>query len=458
MFTAFFLTLLGISVLVALFDWRRGWLLILLCGVLQDPARKLTPGAPVYMTFSVVAVYFAILVSAYTALQDGRRELSKRFPRLYVMAAMLMVILVLAAINGLGSYGLEHWKVPLLSLFLYLSPLPAVLIGFAWVRREETLYRFFLFYAVVTSAMLTGCLLEYMRVQSPALGLVAMQGDYIRHLPGIQIRMLSGFYRAPDVMAWHAGTLTAIGIAMSVRAGLSRRAWPWIAFTTWGFLNCIMSGRRKALYYVASFTLVFLWRYFRRMQMAQVLAVALTVLVLGGIVHRLSSKEETSVYTRGATATRGEILQRLQGGIFDTFNQFGYMGAGLGVATQGVQHLLPNRQTIGWQEGGLGKLAVELGLPGLIVIAVFIKVLVSQFLRLTSIGDVPGSTQLARVTLFALFAANAANFLGSAQAYSDPLLTLLTAFFVGALFATAVLDERLAAETAPAPVLAPATA
>ena len=38
-------------------------------------------------------------------------------------------------------------------------------------------------------------------------------------------------------------------------------------------------------------------------------------------------------------------------------------------------------------------------------------------------------------------------FLASAQAYSDPVLTLMSAFIAGCLFATATLDEQLAQES-----------
>jgi len=57
-----FLCLLALAALVALVDWRRGWLLAVVIGILQDPARKLTPGTPVEMTFSILAVYFAIQI------------------------------------------------------------------------------------------------------------------------------------------------------------------------------------------------------------------------------------------------------------------------------------------------------------------------------------------------------------------------------------------------------------
>jgi len=56
--------------------------------------------------------------------------------------------------------------------------------------------------------------------------------------------------------------------------------------------------------------------------------------------------------------------ERLEGGLWGTIEQSGYLGAGLGVATQGTYHFATDDQVangvFGWQEGGLGKLAVEL--------------------------------------------------------------------------------------------------
>ena len=84
---------------------------------------------------------------------------------------------------------------------------------------------------------------------------------------------------------------------------------------------------------------------------------------------------------------------------------------------------------------------------------------VRVMMRISGHPDIPESSQFARVTLFALVAANVANFMASAQAYSDPVLTLMTAFFVGCLFATATLDERVpVAATSARPALAHATA
>jgi len=445
------------SMAIAFNNWRYGWLAAVVCGVLQDPVRKLTPGTPAWLTMSIVAVYAVILFVALGSLQRNRVDFSRRFPNLYSTVGLFLVMLVFAAMNGLATFGLSAWQVPALSLLIYMLPIPAVLLGYAWLEREEQLVRFFFFYAVLTSIALIGTPLEYFRLfDTPALGVVAMPGGYVRHLPGLQIRVLSGIYRAPDIMAWHAATLTAIGAIMAVRARAVARAWPWVAVAAWGFLNCLISGRRKAIYMVAVFGLAFLWRYIRRMNTTQVALVLALGLALGLVVREVGSREDSAVYTQGARTTTEEVLQRLEGGVIGTFEQQSLLGSGLGSATQGIRHVSGREADFGWQEGGLGKLAAELGLPGLLVAALLAWVMLRMMLRITTVGDIPGTSQVIRVGLFALVVANIGNFLTSAQAYSDPVLTLTTAFLVGCLFATAALDERLPAAEAPAPAaLAP---
>ena len=443
MITLIFGAILLASMALAFTNWRLGWFAAVVCGILQDPVRKLTPGTPPALSMSIVAVYAVILFAAIASLQRNRFDFSKRFPNLYSLIALFLIILFFAAMNGLATFGIGSWKVPVLSLIIYLIPIPAVLLGYSWLMREDQLVRFFMFYAVITSIAMIGTPLEYLRVDVPGLGIVAMPGGYVRHLPGIQIRVLSGFYRAPDIMGWHAATLAAVGITLAIRARVLTKAWPWIAVAAWGFLNCMISGRRKAVYMVAVFVAVFLWRYLRRIKTAQLALILMLGMALGLVLNKIQSGEESEVYARGAKTTSGEIFQRLEGGVIGTLQQGSLLGAGLGAATQGVRHVSGQASDFGWQEGGLAKLATELGLQGLIVVALLAWALMRMMLRITAVGDIPGTSQLIRVALFALVVANISNFLASAQAYSDPVLTLMTAFFMGALFATATLDERL---------------
>jgi O-antigen ligase len=289
--------------------------------------------------------------------------------------------------------------------------------------------------------------------------MVAQVGDYIRHLPGIQIRMISGFYRAPDIMAWHAAMLASIAIAMAVRSGVSRWSWAWMLAGGWGFFNALISGRRKAIYFIAAFAAAFLWRYFRRLKTVQVTGIIAIGLVAFVIVQKVSEDEKASVYTKGALATRQEFTARLEGGLVETIAQYGMLGAGLGSATQGAYHVAGAENLGGWQEGGLGKLAIELGLPGLLAAVLLAVALIKMMLAISAHPDIPESSQFARATLFGLVIANIANFLASAQSYSDPVLTLISAFLLGCLFATATLDERAVTVAARStPLTAPATA
>jgi hypothetical protein len=299
--------------------------------------------------------------------------------------------------------------------------------------------------------------LEYLGYQWRVLGTVALTEANLRFLPGLQIRMLSGFYRAPDIMGWHAATLTMIGIVMAVRGATLQRAWPWMAVTAWGFLNCLISGRRKAVYMVAVFAAAFLFRYVRRLSTSQAIAFLFAGLAVAIVIQKVGQDEAASVYTRGAATTQDEVFSRLEGGFFETIRQTGVMGGGLGTATQGVYHVLSEKaaEKMGWQEGGLGKLTMELGVPGVAAVAFLAFALLSLMLKISRYPDVPGSSQVLRASLFGIVISNVVEFMVSAQAYSDAVLTLMTAFFVGCLLATAILDERLLAA---APVATPAAA
>jgi hypothetical protein len=446
---AFYFIFLGAACAYALVDWRRAWLLVIACGVIQDPVRKLTPGAPVYISFAVVALYASILFGARNEMRQHAADFARRFSSITSGIVIFVCLLIIAGVNGVVTYGFDKWQAPMISFVTYIIPLIAALLGYTWFQREEMMMRFFRIYAGFTSVALIGTVLEYLRVHSRLLGLVSFEGDFIRHLPGIQIRMLSGIYRSPDVMAWHASMLTVIGVAFALRAGVRRQLLIWSAVAGWGFINCMIGGRRKAIYFVLVFCVAFLWRYLRRVQMAQIFAIIGLLVIVATVLNSLSSGEATSVYTRGAVATRGELGQRFEGGVMQTFRENGYMGAGLGTATQGVHHLL-GKNAIGWQEGGLGKVAIEVGLPGLIALLIMVVMVGRMLLILTQIDDVPGSSQFIRVMLFALVMANVAGFVASAQAYTDAVLALTAGFLMGALFASAALDERLAAaERAP---------
>ena len=146
---------------------------------------------------SVIVVYLAIIIAAQSRLQGALGEFAKRFSAVWAAFGLTLFFIVLAAFNGLITNGIGLWRVPMISLFIYLAPLPAVLIGYVYLDREEMLYQFVTFYSIVTSVALIGTTMEYLRFDWRALGMVKQTGDYIRYLPGIQVRMLSWLLPCP---------------------------------------------------------------------------------------------------------------------------------------------------------------------------------------------------------------------------------------------------------------------
>src|SRR5258708_577991 len=92
--TIIFVAFLLLSMTISLVDWRRGWLVAIVCGVLQDPARKLTAGTPVVMSLSIVLVYVVVLFAAQKELQERARAFASQFGNLY---ASLMLVFIFPA-------------------------------------------------------------------------------------------------------------------------------------------------------------------------------------------------------------------------------------------------------------------------------------------------------------------------------------------------------------------------
>src|SRR5215203_6430845 len=107
---AFYMIFIAAACAYALVDWRRGWLLVMICGVIQDPVRKLSAGSPVYISFVVVVLYAAILFSARDEMRAYAIDFTKRFQTISTGLVVFVFLLLLAAVNGMVTYGFDKWK------------------------------------------------------------------------------------------------------------------------------------------------------------------------------------------------------------------------------------------------------------------------------------------------------------------------------------------------------------
>jgi hypothetical protein len=118
---------------------------------------------------------------------------------------------------------------------------------------------------------------------------------------------------------------------------------------------------------------------------------------------------------------------------------YGPLGGGLGLATQGAQYAGLSDgadATFGAGEGGLGKLAIELGAPGIAAALLLALALARRIARiLGSLADAEPAAARLVCGLVALLGANAINFALAAQTYGDPFVLLFLGLMAGATLA-----------------------
>ncbi len=462
------------AALVALFDWRKGLVAMIVVAFLQDPARKLELDRPVYFTL-LVGVVFAVI---YVRAQINARFVPSQIPgwKHFLRTPFLMLLLVIAAqaANGLARYG--NPTIVGIGALSYLAPLPALLAGyhFALKRGQKGIEQWLMWYLIAALVVLPGILLEYTGIDWEVLGDVG-QG-FLMHHEGTILTAHAGFFRASETAAWHTATAVCVLLLLSsVRRVSSKRVVIAIGIIVALLALGILTGRRKIFVEIAIFVSI----YISLLAMFGKGGVKLAVgAILGGVLSYLLvvwfvderpsgiTEQDAVRYQRYAerSATVGsDVSDRFVGLGLEpvqwAIDSFGWLGGGLGVASQGAQHFGGGAEVFGGAgEGGLGKITAELGVPGL-VIALWFGFAALRYgwhvLKFVS----QRSTTIARLAygLAAFLVANLAVFFVATQLFGDLFVLLLLGLVAGFFLATPVLAEREQAQrSAPrAPVPSP---
>jgi hypothetical protein len=150
---------------------------------------------------------------------------------------------------------------------------------------------------------------------------------------------------------------------------------------------------------------------------------------------------------RGATVG-ADISERAQGLGFApvqwAIEGYGWLGGGLGIASQGAQHFGGGADVYGGAgEGGLGKITAELGVPGLLV-AVWLGVAALWYGWQVLLFCSRRSAAVTRLAcgLVALLVANFAVFFVATQVFGDLFVLLSLGLVSGFFLAAPVLAER----------------
>jgi hypothetical protein len=454
------LALLAIPVLFALANWRWGLLLCVVTAILQDPLRKIAPDQPVFFIVFVAIVFAgACLGAVVRGVPLIPSSMLGAYRQIGAPMKVLLLLITLQAFNSLVRF--ENPMLPLIGLATYLLPLPSFVFAYQLVLRggEARIRQFFLGYLVFTLPALITVYLQYVGFDWSVFGDIGVRLLIFDKYSGKLVWPNSGIFRASEIAAWHAATAACFVLLLSTWRKVNFQTLltgMTIAILLVGI--AVLTGRRKAVVEVAVFasTYLILWIVFTRGSVKFGIVLAIVGLVgFGWLVAELGSdpievaKEPSGydLYVERSKSVFGDAPGRFVelgiAPIMWAYDSFGLFGAGLGAGTQGGQYFGRDDAVAGVAEGGLGKIAVELGIPGLFVVG---WLAISTFNYLWRVMRTAShiSPRIGRLSyaLFSFLVANVAAFSVATQAYSDFFILLILGWTLGFLFAVPILLER----------------
>jgi len=420
----------------ALAGWRRGLVLMVILAALQDPLRKLVPGTPGWLVLATVPVFAAALVSCMLRTRRFWSDFRLGYPHIANSILLLAALSVPAAWLS-ATYSDGSWMMTLIGAFSYSVIFLSVITGFHYPRRLPELRTLLATYCIAHGLMLTGSIFEYIGwfKDSGLIGSEALGFEWVRRHSGYSVDMIAGFYRSPDVMGWHAAAVSMLTIVLA-QASKGRRRLGWSLLCILALAALLMCGRRKMVYMVPVFLAGLGWIYWQAGKSSRVIALLGLIILPVGAAWLVGDQiaEDTS-NIRYYSQTSDETMDRLEQHGFEsllgTYEQTGFFGAGLGVATPGVHHLDIERPRA-WQESGTSRVLVELGVMGAFGMLLVMATIVFSVWRVTinQLRTRAASAPYA-AGLFAFFLANVGSLVVSGQILADPFIAAFLGLLVG---------------------------
>ena len=451
--------ILMLAVLIALSDWRKGLFLTVVVAFIQDPMRKLMPEQPVYFVILAGVIFAASSASALLRRIPLKLNIIQGWKQwLGAPTLLFLLVLMLQAFISIARYG--NPMLPAIGMLFYLAPGLALIMGYHFAIRGGVrgIEKWMKFYLVLSVVVLSSVYLQYAGIDWPVLGEV---GEGIKiYDSGTILTAHSGIFRASEIAAWHAATAACFILLIMIkkRVTFGRVV---VAGLIVAFLVSIglLTGRRKMLVQISIFIIAYLGIFIlfqKQRGMFAVIILIFGILAFLGIAGLVGpdlgdheyQKERYSLYVDRSRTVMDDIPERFSNlGLAPVkwvLDGFGLFGAGLGTGSQGTQHFGGGAGIYGGAaEGGLGKITMELGIPGLILAALLLyKLFRLIWLNLRTVTGI--SDRIARLSygLIAFLIANIAAFIVATQAFGDLFILLFLGMTLGFLLAMPTLAER----------------
>ena len=437
---------LGLIVCVA--NWRIGFLLCIVVGCLQDPIRKIIPGEPVYLTSAILIYVAATCLGAYL----GGRRFSLRPIHAWnsSLKSPFTLFLVLVVIQSVVTF--IRFGSPILAaigFLAYVTPVPGILLGYHFARREKETYKFINLYLALTVIMVGGVYLSYFGFDWRVLSSVGEE-LFVYNLEKGALLLRAGFFRAPEVAAWHAATSICFLVVMFMtlkRHVLLKMATGSLIIFFWGAL--LFTGRRKFIMEIMIFLCVYgallllvRKKVSKTLRTSFLLAIVVGVALAGYVTFAPEAiRDEIDPYYNRSATVGADATGRASLMTSESFNyileQNGPWGSGAGTGSQGSQYFGGGINIVGGAaEGGLGKIVAELGLPGIALIIWLTFGLGRYFWAIIAeVKKVDFERASLTFGFIAMLAANAFVFITAHQIFGDPFVLILLGFFIGIVMA-----------------------
>lgn len=445
MLDSFYYIVVIVGVLVAITDWRAGLNFAIIVDLLRDPVRKLSEGHPIAITLAGNSVLATVALVVWFRERNALRCMLKWHPQVRAAFVMLCLAMAPGALVSATRYA-GGWKLAAIGAISYMALAPGILIGYAFARQTKNSVGFLAFFAVANLAMLTGVFLEYSGSHLPALG--GIDSRWIRYYGSSVISLISGFYRSPDVMGWHAAMCCMASVILA-----RERGGRWYFVGTVAFVALLLSGRRKMIALPFVFGVLILYQQLQRRatgrRAATYLAATVSTVLIGILLASQAGISET--YFDYAGTIVAESVDRAEGGLLNasltTIRQSGIFGAGLGTVTQGRQYVkdvtISRKEARLWQEDGVSRLFAELGVLGVVLLVGAVTMVLRRCVASMRLSMRNAAVFRVQSGVASMLAANLACFVISHQTFSgDPTSACLASFCLGIVLASPELVAR----------------
>jgi hypothetical protein len=346
----------------------------------------------------------------------------------------------------------------------YLAPAFGMWVGFQVGCNLPLLKRLLTLYLVGSAVMGITVFLSFQGFDHPIFREVG-QGLLITFRFGFAAQGASGFWRTSEIASWQLAAAACIAASVGVASQKAANQIGLLLMAAGFAFLTILTGRRKAQVLIMAFVAIYLLLFSRRASPASKERVISSVLGVAGIAYPLyafllseSLGEDFGEYTNRSLTIQQDLVERFDTqGIGATLRAIQVsdgigMGVGAGASTGGlIENQARNAiQSVAYiSEGGGGRLILELGIPGMIVLAVILLLLGLVLLRnFRLLSHFPQSTAALLMGLMSFALANVPSFFSAAQLYGDPFVLILMSLSLGSFLAIPTLLAQQQAQWA----------